>query len=769
MTYAAVPISAPQGVPSDPGTALLSEIVPSAPSLPGTRLGQQTSEYWIDAWQRSVLFLDVLRQRGNQHFEYTSRKAPNVLSFQFEQVLDGRSFDRPVNFFLLRIVPPAGVEVDPTKRPFIIFDPRAGHGPGIGGMKHDSEIGVALEAGHPCYFVCFLPDPVPGQTVEDVCRAEARFVEKVAQLHPDGEGKPCLIGNCQAGWQIMMMSAIRPDLVGAVVLVASPLSYWAGVHGKNPMRYLGGLLGGTSLTALAGDLGHGIFDGASLVSNFETMNPSNSMWKKYYQVYANIDTEAERFLEFEKWWGSPVLLNAVEMQFIADELFLGNKLSSGEIFTSDHVRVDLRNIKSPIVVFCSRGDDITPPQQALGWVLDLYDNDEALIAGGQTIVYALHQSIGHLGIFVSAKVATKEHEEFARTMDLIDALPPGLYEAVFVEKDPRTVHPELVSGDYVVRFERRSLSDLKALGGNDEEDDRRFATVARLSDINQGLYRTFLSPMVQAMISEQTAEWLRRMHPLRLRFELLSDRNPWMQPIAALAEQVRADRRPADPNNPFLAAQEMVSDWLVGVLDQYKELRDRATEALFLNFYALPAVQAWAGLGADLASARWRIGRDIAGEAVQAASRKALVEKVDRGGAVEAALRALLYVGQAPVHPVIDERVFAALRHLRQLHPESRDLSLARFKDIVREQFLLLHYDRDQAVAALPSLLPADPAERDAVFGTIRQAVEAAGNPPEAVRQRLAEVQTLFRDRAIGGKPRLLKSNSVSEAEGVSP
>jgi Protein of unknown function (DUF3141) len=31
----------------------------------------------------------------------------------------------------------------------------------------DSEIGVALKAGHPCYFIGFLPDPMPGQTIED--------------------------------------------------------------------------------------------------------------------------------------------------------------------------------------------------------------------------------------------------------------------------------------------------------------------------------------------------------------------------------------------------------------------------------------------------------------------------------------------------------------------------------------------------------------------------------------------------------------------------
>ena len=281
-------------------------------------------EYWIDAWQRSILILDVLRQRGNNCIEHNARTAPNVLSFEAELVLDGRSLPRPVNYGLVRIIPPKGTATDQNKRPFIVFDPRAGHGPGIGGMKHDSEIGVALAAGHPCYFVGFLPEPMPGQTIEDVCEAEACFVEEVVARHPNAEGKPCLIGNCQAGWQIMMMSAIHPEKIGPIMLAGSPLSYWAGVHGKNPMRYLGGLLGGTWLTSLAGDLGNGIFDGANLVANFESLHPDNTYWKKIYNVYSRVDTEPPRFLEFEKWWGSPVLLNAEEMQSIADQLFVGN-------------------------------------------------------------------------------------------------------------------------------------------------------------------------------------------------------------------------------------------------------------------------------------------------------------------------------------------------------------------------------------------------------------------------------------------------------------
>src|SRR5262249_7175994 len=132
-------------------------------------------EYVTDAAQRSLLFWDVLRQRGNQYREHLAETAPHVLDYAVELVIDGRTLSPSVNYALVRVIPPPGVEIDSKLRPFVIVDPRAGHGPGIGGFKADSEIGVAFQAGHPCYFIGFLPDPVSGQTIEDVARAEAIF------------------------------------------------------------------------------------------------------------------------------------------------------------------------------------------------------------------------------------------------------------------------------------------------------------------------------------------------------------------------------------------------------------------------------------------------------------------------------------------------------------------------------------------------------------------------------------------------------------------
>ena len=291
----------------------------------------------------------------------------------------------------------------------------------------------------------FFPEPEPGQTLGDIGAAEIAFVHKVAELHPAADGKPVVIGNCQAGWAIMMMTAAAPDAVGIVAIAGSPLSYWAGHEGvKTPMRYTGGLLGGTWLASLAGDLGHGKFDGAHLVQNFENLNPSNTLWAKQYNLYSQVDTEAPRYLGFEKWWSGYFFMTKEEIRAITDELFVGNKLTKGTIQTSDRRRINLKNIRSPIVVIASWGDNITPPPQALNWIPDLYESVDEIVAQEQVIVYTLDQRIGHLGIFVSAKVAEKQHAEIVNTVDLIESLPPGLYEMIIEDKRPEDIGVDLL-------------------------------------------------------------------------------------------------------------------------------------------------------------------------------------------------------------------------------------------------------------------------------------------------------------------------------------
>jgi len=696
------------------------------------QLAAQAFSYWIDSWQRSVLFWDVLRERGNTFLEHEKEGKPAVLVFDYDMVVDGRTLEHPANYALVRIRPPTDSPTDPAKRPFIVIDPRAGHGPGIGGSKIDSEIGIALRAGHPCYFVMFFPKPCPGQTIEAVARAEIVFLKKVNELHPDAEGRPFVIGNCQGGWALMMLAAVAPDLVGPILLAGSPISYWAGVEGKNPMRYTGGLLGGSWLASLAADLGNGKFDGAYLVENFENLNPANTLWGKQYNLYSKIDTEPKRFLEFEKWWGGYFFLNKEEIEWIVQNLFVGNKLSANEVRSAEgKTTVNLRNIRSPIVVFASWGDNITPPQQALNWIPDLYDSVEEIRAYEQTIVYCLHEKIGHLGIFVSTKVADREHAEIISAIDMIDVLPPGLYEAIVEDTRPDMPSLELVEGRYLIKFEPRTIEDILALGDG-REHERAFEVVKRVSEINQSLYDTFLSPVVKTMSNEVTAQWLRLLKPERLQRYLLSDLNPAMWPVKMLAEMVRAQRRPASPDNPFVQAERQMSDSIEKSLDTYRDLRDAWSERLFKAIYESPWLAAMVGLAGNTDPRQAPEPAAKLREELKRVKVRELEAQIEEGTPLDGRVRLLLYQGRD--EKVVDERPFNLVRQFIQELPIKKRPTLAQLKEAVKRQSFILLLDEERAVKALPKLIP-DVDERQRALARARQIAAAKAGKLSAAQE----------------------------------
>jgi pimeloyl-ACP methyl ester carboxylesterase len=564
------------------GTAA-AEALTATPAAEPESPWQAWASYVTDGLQRWPLFWDTLRQRGNNFLEHERAGKPPLLVYDYEVVVDGRKLGRPVNYALVRITPPPGVTVDETKRPFVIVDPRAGHGPGIGGFKQDSQVGVALKAGHPVYFVIFFPRPEPGQTLADVCAAEAQFVQAVADRHPHSP-KPVLVGNCQGGWATMLLAASRPDLTGPLVINGAPMSYWSGSwsggEGENPMRYLGGLLGGSWVALLASDLGNGLIDGADFVANFERLNPANTLWGKYYHLFANVDSEPPRFLDFERWWGGYFLMNEAEMRWIVDNLFVGNRLARGEARAAPHSFFDLKAIRSPIIVFSSGGDNITPPQQALNWIADVYRSTEEIKANGQVIVGLFHKDVGHLGIFVSGRVAKKEHAQIVEVLRHIESLRPGLYLMEIEESKGADGKVR-----YEVAFEERRLEDLCRLNRLERRDEKPFEAVAAVSELSERAYSLFARPFLRTLVNEGLAEWRRAFHPLRWQRWAVSDLNPLLWPLPALASSVKATRRAAPPENPHRRAENALSEALTAGLDLYRDLRDATMEALFFQVY----------------------------------------------------------------------------------------------------------------------------------------------------------------------------------------
>jgi len=666
------------------------------------------AKYLVDAAQRWVLFVDTLRQRGNQTLEHRDAGKPPVLVFDYETVLDAAAFDRPCNYLLLRIKPPADVAThpqatEPHKRPFVIFDPRAGHGPGISGSKEASQVGVALRAGHPVYFVSFRPDPEPGQTLRDVARAEIRFLRKVAELHPESP-RPAIVGNCQAGWAIMMLAAHAPELASMVGIAGAPLSYWAGVEGRNPMRYFGGLGGGNWLAALSADLGGGIFDGANLVSNFESLNPAHALIGKPYRLYANIDTEAERFLDFERWWGGYFLLSREEIVELTSELFVGNKLTQGRIVADDGAPIDLRAIRAPIVVIASEGDNITPPPQALNWILDLYADVTEIRANEQTIVYTVHPEVGHLGIFVSGRVATREHDSLVHSLDLIDSLPPGLYEMVIDEVCEES-DQGMPCDTFRLHFEARTLDDIRAYDDG-RADEEPFRAVARFSEVNEGLYATFAAPWVRAMANPAVAGLRRMLHPQRLRYTLFSDANPWMAGVKPVADLVRDNRVQAPAAHPLRRLERGLFESFQRAVEQATEQRDLAIEKVFKAIWTHPLIRALAGEQASHADSNKPAAsqRRILHQ-IRDLKLRSIAAREHAGDFADAVLRMLYSAVHAGGR--IDAEAFAAAREVWTRHARFADLDRERFIEKAREAALMVAFDEQAALAALPRLLPA--------------------------------------------------------------
>jgi pimeloyl-ACP methyl ester carboxylesterase len=648
-------------------------------------------QYNVDFVQRSILFWDTLRQRGNNWIAHEAAGKPPVLAYKYEMLCDGRTFERRVNHALVRIVPPAGVDVDDKLRPYIIIDPRAGHGPGIGGFKEDSEVGVALQAGHPVYFVIFFPDPEPGQTLADVTDAEAEFVRIVAERHPDS-AKPVLVGNCQGGWAVMMLAAARPEIAGPLVINAAPMSYWAGNDGDNPMRYAGGLLGGTWLSLFASDLGGGKFDGAHLVESFENLNPANTLWEKYHHLFDAVDDEAERFLDFERWWGGFYLMNEEEIRWIVNNLFIGNKLAQGEARLGPGRYFDLKAIKQPIIVFASMGDNITPPQQAFNWISDLYSSTEEIKANGQTIVGLIHKDVGHLGIFVSGTVAKKEHTQIVSVLKYIQALPPGLYG---MEIDERIGADGNV--EYDVTLRERKLEDLKRLQKFDRVDEKPFEAVAALSELNERAYELLVRPLVREAMPEWLGKVLREWHPLRVQRWWFSDRNPLLAGLPAIAAAARTYRRPRSADNLGRRAELLASEYVNAALDLYRDLRDAASEAAFFEVYGNL-------LSLSMADQRAVIRRQTPFDARALPAVRQVLDEIDQGGLPEAIIRTGILVVKAGG----GKRRLAQMEHTRALLQPTgvlRDIDEDHFRRLLHEETLVVEFEPKLAKASLPKLI----------------------------------------------------------------
>jgi hypothetical protein len=379
------------------------------------------------------------------------------------------------------------------------------------------------------------------------------------------------------------------------------------------------------------------------------------------------------------------------------------------------------------------GDNITPPQQAFNWVADVYGTTEEIKAHGQVIVGLVHESIGHLGIFVSGKVARKEYTQIVGVMESIEALTPGLY-AMKIEVR--------AGGGYDVSFVERSLEEVSGrLNRFGRGNERAFEAAKAVSEFNQRAYELFMRPLVQGMAHEDAARLAREMHPLRMQRWLLSDLNPWMAALGPMASAVRAARTPMAPEAPARRLERGMSEALAAWLDYGRDIRDAASESSFFQLYGnLPATP-------PATAASTAAPADVRDEPFA----REVIASMAKGGYVEAVARVAALLARTG-HAIPLARLDLKRELIRKYDHLLPHIEAAEWRRIRGEQEVAANLEPDRALATLPKLV-AKAADRRRLVTLIEHMFEEGRSrgvsPTEAQSAMLGRIRAVLGAQAL--------------------
>ena len=247
----------------------------------------------------------------------------------------------------------------------------------------------------------------------------------------------------------------------------------------------------------------------------------------------------------------------------------------------------------------------------------------------------------------------KEDEEFVQLIDVIDCLPPGLFEMVITPRPADVPATGFVTGDWIAASKLVRSMTFARSGAIVPRRPRLRRGGTRLSELNLSLYRTFFQRVVRALANQPMADLALALNPLRLSYTAFGDKSLWMKGMQPLAAAVAAARRPVEADNPLLLLQTKASEHITAALDAYRDARDKLEEQMFFGCYGSPFIPALLGINKD-SVVRLVTGTSPEKLAARQAQTDAYAAMLETGFD-EALTRAVLYVGAA-------DRALAQLR-----------------------------------------------------------------------------------------------------------
>jgi polyhydroxyalkanoate synthase len=245
-----------------------------------------------------------------------------------------------------------------------------------------------LEAGHDVYLIDWNEPSRLDQhlTLHDYV---SRYIDNCVDVVRDRSGQEAInvLGYCMGGTMTAMYSALNPEKVNALGLMAAGLYFdksggiledWGSEEYFDPR----------DVTDAYGNVPAEMLD-----DGFKLMDPVDNYLTKYITLYENLDNDefVGNFARMERWLDEGIdLAGDAYVQFL-EKIYQGNELYRN-VLELNGERVDVENIDMPLLQIVGEYDHLIPPSASKPF------NDVV----GSDDVTTIEYPTGHIGLSVSS-------------------------------------------------------------------------------------------------------------------------------------------------------------------------------------------------------------------------------------------------------------------------------------------------------------------------------------------------------------------------------
>ncbi|UCF08742.1 MAG: class III poly(R)-hydroxyalkanoic acid synthase subunit PhaC [Thermoplasmata archaeon] len=196
-----------------------------------------------------------------------------------------------------------------------------------------------------------------------------------------------VLGYCMGGTLAVMYVALHPEKVRNFVLMAAPLDFeadqgllkqWSNKDYFHPDK----------LVDTVGNV-----PGEFLNFGFLLLDPVNNLYTKYLKFIEKVDNEdfVKMFFRMEKWINDGIPLAGEAYREFIKKCYQENLLVKSKLTINGH-RVNLKNIKMPLLSLVAQYDHLVPPESSMSFN-DLVPSSDK---------YMIMFPTGHIGLSVSS-------------------------------------------------------------------------------------------------------------------------------------------------------------------------------------------------------------------------------------------------------------------------------------------------------------------------------------------------------------------------------